>query len=182
MTPQLKKRILENCQGYNVRIVYEDEIFGKASLLFAEYQTEENMDNTIRLVTRKSAITLDFDNIVRIYVDMPREKRVELIEKSNSLEEALTYCQLKISDDEQVALEELQLKLFPERVEQHLQWLRNQIKACEPHFNAVEQVLSNLLLNMLGKEKIDTASDFKRLRQITKNDIKKIIKEMREIF
>ena len=179
MTPKTKKRILENCENCGVVIVrYEDEIFGKSLYTLKNYKIENKSDKAICL----DGLQLEYDNIVRIYIDTDLEKRIELIGNAKSIEEGLWYASSQMAYEEEQALEKLQQKLFPKQVERYLQWLRNEIMPLNHSNLSVESILSNLLLNILGKEKIENTSELKCLRQITQNDIEKVIKGMEEIF
>lgn len=180
MLPSVKKRIIDNCVYETIKIHYEDEFFGKTIFTFKNYKVILSDNKKTRISDNNKTLELEFDNIVKIETDLSIDKRVELIEQSETLEEGISYTSEEITSQEQVALEILQDKLLPQSIERNIQLLKDKIRRFNDSFKGVESILSNLLVNICENGKIVTASQNERLLQITDKDIEKIIKKYEE--
>jgi hypothetical protein len=180
LSKKAKSKLLHNCVNETVTIHYEDELFDKTVFTFENYIIRNETQKTIMLKDNQKELELDYDNIVKIETFLETEKRLSLIENSETLEEGLAYTSEYITDDEQVSLEILKEKLLPKSIERNLQLLKQRITSLEPSYKHVENVLYNLLLNICENGKVVSVSQNERVMQITDEEIKQAIKNYEE--
>jgi hypothetical protein len=180
ITKAVKNKVLKNCINETVVIHYEDELFDKTVFTFENYDITNEKEKAITLKDNQKELELDYDNIVKIETFLETEKRLLLIENSETLEEGLAYTTEQLTDNEQVSLEILKEKLLPKSIERNLQVLRQRITSIDKVFKPIENVLYNLLLNICENGKVVSASQNKRVMQITDEEIKQAIKNQKE--
>ena len=180
MLPRIKKRIIEKCVYGTIKVCYEDELFGETPFTFKNYEIVSSDNKKIRISDKDKIFEFEYDNINRLETNLSIDKRVELIEQSESLEEAIYYTSEEITSQEQVALEILQDKLLPQSIERNIQLLKDRIRQFNDSYKAVGHILFNLLVNICENGKIATACQNEQLTQIADEDIKKAVKNYEE--
>ncbi len=180
MNSELAKTILEKAINCDIKLQYDQEHFG-----VVEIELKKNNFTVTDELLETENMLIPFKNIITLEIIADEFTRITLIENADSLQEAIHYTSEYITDDEKVALEILQLKLFETTKKEVLRELEIEISEIinsNGYNSSVESVLINLLLNILKKEKIETSKDLSVLRLVKENEIKKIIEEMESIF
>jgi RNase P/RNase MRP subunit p30 len=179
MKKEIIDLVLAKCTTEKIKITYEDEIFGITVLSFKNYTIDTKTDKYFS-ISEEMGMAVEYNRIIAIDIETSIDKRVELIEQSENLEEALIYTSEEMTPNEQVALEILYEKLLPQMIERNLQTLKQRIMGFTHVFKTIENVLSNLRLNICENGKIATSEQNERLTQISDEEIKNAIKNYEE--
>lgn len=161
-----------------VDIHYEDDMFGCFNVCYENSYDFIDLGKSFQI----NNIELLYQNIIAIKIFATDEERLNLIQNSQSLEEAVHYCGDPISDDEEVALNILKEKLQPQANRRIIDDLKSMIAtelAAKQARLSVESILSDLLLNTYGTNKI-AEIEILSITNETKEMIQKIIKAYEE--
>jgi hypothetical protein len=186
MTKEQIEEIIKLGKGNDIIIYSDDEVFGDFKSVFVDYDYYIKSNHfTIKNIF--SERTYLFDEIIKIeFENIPREKLLDLIDKSSSLIVAYHFMPKNPNAILLMAFEEKSQNLFQnEYLPKYINDLQTKLKQkidLKAQNISVEQFFSNLVVNTLNKNKIVSMSEFQKVVKAINDDelVEKILNNMKK--